>query len=107
MPAIASVAEAITRVLNRPRNFVYEPIIVEYGERVYRMIDVYTLLIAQSKLLTHLQVDLQYANQTLEERIERRTAELVEANTNLTREKSRRQKIEAELIHARDQALTA
>lgn len=107
MPATASVAEAITRALNRPRNFVYEPIIVEYGERVYRMIDVYTLLIAQSQLLTHLQVELQYANEKLEARIERRTAELVEANANLTKEISRRQKIEEELIQARDQALTA
>jgi len=44
------VLEAAQRCLVRPPELVYEPIVVELGNDVYRILDVRRLLVAQSKL---------------------------------------------------------
>lgn len=93
LPATTPIADAIELALNRPQNFVYEPIIVELGEKSYRLLDIYTLLMAQSKLFAALQVNLQQANNELEARVEQRTRELTRVNSDL--------------ISARDEALAA
>ncbi|MCB0211956.1 MAG: hypothetical protein KDJ52_21625 [Anaerolineae bacterium] len=107
LPAACPVPDAIELTLNRPSNFVFEPIIVEIAPHTYRLLDVYTLLMAQSKLFSSLQRQLQLTNLELEKRVERRTAELVQANTDLTDEIQKRRRVEKELIVARDQALAA
>lgn len=50
LPVKCSVGEAAGRALGRPTSQVYEPIVVWDGKR-FRLIDVHTLLIAQSQLL--------------------------------------------------------
>ncbi|MCB9078902.1 MAG: hypothetical protein H6631_14965 [Anaerolineaceae bacterium] len=107
LPASCPIPEAVDLALNRPSNFVFEPIIVELAPHIYRLLDVYTLLMAQSKLFAHLQTQLQIANVELEARVAQRTAELVQANADLTQEIAKRREVEGALIVARDQALAA
>ncbi|GAB4438608.1 MAG: hypothetical protein Kow0031_20510 [Anaerolineae bacterium] len=106
-PARTPIPEAAHQALNRDRNFVYEPIIVDYGDRNYRLLDIYTLLIAQSHLFAGLQRELVQTNDELETRIARRTADLVRLNADLSQEVERRRQVEQELIEARDTALAA
>ncbi|MCB0164381.1 MAG: hypothetical protein KDI79_09155 [Anaerolineae bacterium] len=107
LPASCPIPEAVDLALNRPSNFVFEPIIVALAPQTYRLLDVYTLLMAQSKLFAHLQTQLQLANIELEARVQQRTAELVQANADLTQEVAKRREIEQALIVARDQAIAA
>ncbi|MEM7347433.1 MAG: ATP-binding protein [Chloroflexota bacterium] len=107
LPANCGISEAAHYALNRTRNFVYEPIVVEVTQKRYRLIDVYTLLMAQSKLLGDLQQALRLSNEVLEDRIERRTAELVKTNASLTHEIAQRTQVEQALILARDEAIEA
>ncbi|MCB0196746.1 MAG: hypothetical protein KDJ65_32640, partial [Anaerolineae bacterium] len=107
LPADCPVPEAVDLALNRPSTFVFEPIIVEIAPRTYRLLDVYTLLMAQSKLFAGLQNQLQLTNLDLEKRVESRTAELMQANIDLTDEIQKRRRVEHDLIVARDQALAA
>lgn len=106
-PARTSIPVAARQALDRDRNFVYEPIIVDFGKQNYRLLDIYTLLIAQSHLFAGLQRELAQINDELEARIARRTADLVRLNDNLSQEISRRETVEADLILARDAALKA
>jgi len=46
------IDDAVQAVLNRQKDLVYEPIIVEMENRNLRILDVHTLLMAQSNLLT-------------------------------------------------------
>lgn len=101
------ITSALTQALGRPPNLVYDPIIVELEGPAYRLLDVYTLLIAQSKLFAGLQVELKQANSDLEARIDQRTAQLVQANADLTTEIAKREQTEAALILARDEAMAA
>lgn len=105
--ADALIPEAAHRALGRDRNFVYEPIIVDLGDRNYRLLDIYTLLIAQSHLFAGLQAELAQTNDELEARIARRTADLVRLNADLSQEIERRRQVQQELIEARDAALAA
>ena len=97
LSATTSIPEALYLALSRPVGFVYEPIIVEFENRIYRLLDIYTLLMAQSKLFANLQQELQTANDELEQRVEARTAELVEVNRDLTGEITKRKHVEAGL----------
>lgn len=106
-PADAAIPDAARQALNRPQNFVYEPVIIDFGDFNYRLLDIYTLLIAQSHLFAGLQLELAQANDELEARIARRTADLVRLNANLSQEITRRQQVEEDLILARDAALNA
>jgi signal transduction histidine kinase len=107
LPATRTISEALELVLSRPPHFVYEPIVVEFEHQTYHLLDIYTLLSAQSKLFAHLQAELQVTNNELEERVERRTAQLVKVNADLTREIVKRKQVEEALILARDEALAA
>ena len=72
------VLEAAQRCLARPPAAVYEPIVVDMGSGIYRLLDVRRLLVAQSKL---------YAMATV--RLRQREAEVVELNEQLAAENSR------------------
>ncbi|MEG4588053.1 chemotaxis protein [Microcoleus sp. MOSTC5] len=45
------VEDAVQASLNRHKDLIYEPIVVVMANRTYRILDVHTLVIAQSKLL--------------------------------------------------------
>lgn len=106
-PAGSHIPDVTQEALARSRLFAFDPIIVDFGRHLYRLLDVYTLLFAQSLLFTNLQFQLKAANEDLETRIERRTAELVTANASLTAEVARRRQAETELIEAHDEAVAA
>ena len=107
LPATMTIPEALRLALSRPPHFVYEPIVVELEDHTYRLLDVYTLLMAQSKLFAGLRAKLGQANNELEARVEQRTAALVQANLDLTEEVAKRKQVEEALILARDEALAA
>jgi signal transduction histidine kinase len=106
-PSVCHIPEVTQQALDRSRLFAFDPIIVDFGRQIYRLLDVYTLLFAQSRLFTNLQLQLKVANEELETRIEQRTAQLVTANTSLTAEVTLRRQAEEELIAAHDQAVAA
>lgn len=106
-PLSTPITEVLIVALSRPPRLVYDPIIVQLQGPAYRLLDVYTLLIAQSKLFAGLQGELKQANSELEARVEQRTIELVQANADLTIEITRREQTEEALIVARDQAIAA
>ena len=83
MPCATSIHDAVKQALARNSDHVYEPILVEYADNAYRMLDIYTLLLAQSQLFATLQQDLQVINAELEGRVHRRTAALQQANAQL------------------------
>jgi len=107
LPGSYTITAAATLALHRPHPFVYEPVVVELAPQTYRLVDVYTLLIAQSRLLDNLQRELQQSNNELEARVQERTAELQRLNASMTREIVRRRQVEQKLISARDEALDA
>ncbi len=107
LAATTPIPEALRLALSRPPMFVYEPIVVELEPKTYRLLDVYTLLMAQSRLFANLQNELQQTNAELEARVEQRTIELVQANTDLTAEITKRRETEEALITTRDEALAA
>ncbi|MBN1994646.1 MAG: hypothetical protein JW953_18245 [Anaerolineae bacterium] len=107
LSAGSTISEALALALSRPPQFVYEPVVVEFEHQIYRLLDIYTLLSAQSKLFAYLQAELQEANSNLEGRVERRTAELARVNTDLIQEIVKRKQVEEALILARDEALAA
>lgn len=106
-PLSTPIIEALVVALGRPPRLVYDPIIIELEGPTYRLLDVYTLLIAQSRLFAGLQGELKQANSELEARVEQRTAELVQVNADLTTEIAKREQTEEALILARDQAIAA
>ena len=62
LPVACPVGVAAERVLSRPTTRVYEPIVVWDGQR-FRLLDIHTLLIAQSQLL-------KLANQTVQHQMD-------------------------------------
>ena len=92
-----TIHEAVRTALNRPSDLIYEPILVDYKTGQYRLLDIYTLLLAQSHLFAQLQQELQQINQDLEGRVERRTAALQKANEQLNEEISERKVAEENL----------
>ncbi|MCA9961031.1 MAG: GAF domain-containing protein, partial [Anaerolineales bacterium] len=97
MPASSRLLEAVQVALDRPSHEVYEPILVDFGQQSYRLLDIYTLLVAQADLLNNLQLQLRHMNQALEERVVRRTAQLEASNARLSQEVVVRQRAENEL----------
>ncbi|MEM9541380.1 MAG: ATP-binding protein [Cyanobacteria bacterium P01_E01_bin.42] len=49
-PKETAIVEAARKSLERPPEFLYEPIVVELSDRDYRLLDVHHLLLAQSKI---------------------------------------------------------
>lgn len=100
MPASSRLLEAVQVALKRPAHKVYEPILVEFDHQPCRLLDIYTLLVAQANLLHTLQHELRHMNQALEARIAQRTAQLEASNTQLSQEINVRQCAE-EQLHVR------
>jgi signal transduction histidine kinase/DNA-binding response OmpR family regulator/HPt (histidine-containing phosphotransfer) domain-containing protein len=67
--ACCPIGDAARAALSRPREFAYDPILIEFGEGKYRLLDIHDVLRAQAQLLV-------LANQT----IERQKAEAEAAN---------------------------
>src|SRR5262249_1705531 len=55
-----SISDAAAQALNRPLEWVYEPLVIAYPDGSARILDVHVLLLAQPQLLT-------LANQTIEQ----------------------------------------
>ena len=97
LPCSSSIHAAVNQALGRESNFVYEPILVEYANGEYRLLDIYTLLLAQSQQFAALQTELTEVNTELEGRVHRRTAALQEANAHLYEEIKERKLAEENL----------
>ncbi len=92
-----SIHQAVNQALSRESDLVYEPILIEYANGQYRMLDIYTLLLAQSQLFATLQTELKVINTELEGRVHRRTSALQEANAQLYEEIKERKVAEENL----------
>lgn len=97
LPALSKIAESVRLALNRAPDQIYEPLLVQFGPHKYRLLDSYTLLLAQSRLFATLQEKLQTINSELEQRVAARTSELLDANTNLKQEILERRRAEDKL----------
>lgn len=51
----SKIADAINSALNRPKELIYEPIVVVYEPDIFRILDVQVLLLAQNRLLKYAQ----------------------------------------------------
>lgn len=81
LPGDTSINEAAQAALQRDPDLMYEPIIIQRSG-IYRLLDIDTLLLAQSQLFSHLQRNLESAQRELEARYalsEQRGRELAEA----------------------------
>ncbi|NUM49253.1 MAG: hypothetical protein HUU38_31520, partial [Anaerolineales bacterium] len=76
VPADHSIGDTVALALSRPADLVYEPILLRFKNKTYRLLDVYTLILAQSMLLANLQTQLREINRHLEQRVAARTEEL-------------------------------
>jgi len=70
LPATTTIPQATKLALARPRDFVYEPIVVQLNPQTYYLLDVYTLLIAHSEIFVRIQNQLQEAKTELEKRFD-------------------------------------
>jgi diguanylate cyclase (GGDEF)-like protein len=63
LPAEMRVDQAVQTALARPAAQVYDPIVVQYGEQKYRLVEMHDLLMAQSQLLmdANLRIEKQVA----------------------------------------------
>ncbi len=107
MSSATRIDEATRLIFERPERWVYEPIVVEFPDHTYRLLDVRALLFAQTHLFANLQLELRKINLELEDRVQLRTLELARINDNLQDEISRRRQVEEALTLARDEALAA
>ncbi len=76
VPASHTIGDTVTLALGRPADQVYEPILITSDNEQSRLLDIYTLLLAQSMIFASLQEQLQQSNRTLERRVAERTTEL-------------------------------
>lgn len=90
LPATTDIPTATNLALQRPRDYAYEPILVQFDQEKYRMLDIYTLQTAHSQIFVTLQTALQTAHQALEKQFKQleeivaeRTAELSLTNNIL------------------------
>ncbi len=97
MPAATGIDEAVNVALSRPQHLVYEPIAVQYKDGTYKLLDVYTLLLAQSKLFALANEMVRESNEVLERRVAERTNALAEANEYLRNEITERKQTEERL----------
>ncbi len=51
LSSTCTIQEAAELALNRPLGWTYEPIVVEFPDQTYHLLDIYILLLAQSRLL--------------------------------------------------------
>lgn len=87
------IPNAVKAALNREIDQVYEPILIHKESQSHTnshfncdLLDVYTLLMAQSRLFATLQGEMVQVNDMLEARVRHRTAELLKLNERLGNE---------------------
>lgn len=97
MPASTSIGNAVQKALRRDSDQVYEPILIKYPNDECKLLDVYTLLLAQSRLFATLQKELKQSNDNLELRVADRTSELSTLNQRLGKEIRDKNVIEEDL----------
>ena len=97
LAASEMIGESVRFALDRPVEQIYEPVLVEYASGVFQLLDIYTLLLAQSRLFATLQDKLQAINEELEQRVADRTSALRSSNIKLQQEILERQKTEEQL----------
>lgn len=83
VPATCAIAETVRLALDRPTDQIFEPVLVEFAAGDASLLDIYTLLLAQTKLLAALQQQIVKDNAELEQRVQSRSAELLKVNANL------------------------
>ncbi|NTV35957.1 MAG: hypothetical protein HGA53_03300 [Anaerolineaceae bacterium] len=74
------IATTVNLALERSADLIYEPILIEFSQQEYLLLDVNTLLLAQASLFAFMQEQVQFANIELEERVQIRTHELQQEN---------------------------
>ena len=57
------IHQAVQIALSRPRDLIYEPLVIEYADGKLKLLDLHTLLLAQSQLLAK-------ANQTIKQQVQ-------------------------------------
>jgi signal transduction histidine kinase len=70
------IADTVHVALNRGANQIFEPLLVDFGNEKFCLLDIYTLLLAQTNLMTFLREQVQKINVELEQRVKDRTAAL-------------------------------
>lgn len=97
LPGTCLIDEAVHEALRRETILAYEPILVDFQAHGFQLLDIYTLLLAQSQLFATLQQELQTINVDLEDRVARRTEELTRVNSRLYLEVAERKHAEKHL----------
>jgi len=69
LASTTTIEAAASQVFQRPQQWVYEPIVVEFDSTTRRLLDVRDLLIAQTQLLANLHSELRRINGELEEQV--------------------------------------
>ncbi len=100
VPPSHSIAETVRLALARPADQVYEPVLVHFDREECFILDIYTLLLAQTRLLTALQQQVIKDNEELEQRVKERAVELLLVNSQLEKEIAEKRRAE-EKLHIR------
>ncbi|MEA5540828.1 chemotaxis protein [Limnoraphis robusta Tam1] len=81
---------AANQALTRPKQFVYEPIIIELDQGEFRLLDIYNLLLAQNNLLNFSCRQIEQQNlklQTFEQKLQQEKNKVIEYAASLKQEK--------------------
>lgn len=69
LPATTPIHQAVRQALERPQGVVYEPIVVSWPDQRHQLLDIYTLLVAQTQLFSIANELIQVKNDALEKQI--------------------------------------
>jgi diguanylate cyclase (GGDEF)-like protein len=64
LPSTKRIDEAVQMALSRPSKDMYEPFVVQYEDRHYRLLDFYVLILAQAQLLANANYHIEKQVQT-------------------------------------------
>lgn len=70
LPQDCTIIDAVTTILNRNKELIYEPIIVIFDKNKHRLIDVKDILLAQNRLLYQSQVQIEEQQSKIEESLQ-------------------------------------
>jgi len=98
--AALPIPEAVNLALGRPADDVYEPMLVQFDRETCLILDIYTLLLAQARLLASLRQQVVRDNEELEKRVKARAVELLMVNAHLEKEIAEKRRAE-EKLHVR------
>lgn len=99
LPGTCLIDEAVHEALQRETILAYEPILVDFQAHGFQLLDIYTLLLAQSQLFATLQQELQTINVDLEDRVARRTEELTRVKNEAIRANQFKTELMAKVNH--------